>query len=93
MKFDKESIYDTKISPLIGQVIKICQKDGIPFAMTFGIKDDVETDGSMLYCTSYAYGKEPYPELDVDHFKRLANEMMHPGGKPFFTAMTIRKEE
>jgi hypothetical protein len=78
MKFDKESIYDSKISPLIAQVIEICQKEGIPFAMQFGIRDDVATKGSMLYCTSCAYGKEPYPALDEDHFKRLVDEMLHP---------------
>jgi len=88
MKFDKESIYDNEISPLITQVIEICQREGIPFAMTFGIRDDTETDGCMLYCSSLAYGTPRYPDLDIGHFQRLNAEIMHAG-----KGCTVRKEE
>lgn len=33
--FDKEAVYDAKISPLVQQIIKICKSEGIPMVMDF----------------------------------------------------------
>jgi len=58
--------------------------------MTFGIRDDTETDGCMLYCSSIAYGRAPYPDLDIGHFHRLKAEMLDPG---CCMVVAVKKEE
>lgn len=89
MTFNKESIYDNQLNPLIAQVIEICGKEGIPFAMTYGIKE--EEDGSMLYCSSWSYGVPPFPDIDVKHFERLTNMIMNPDNS-LTAAFVIKKE-
>ena len=90
MTYDKESVYDNELNPLIAKVIEICQKEGIPFAMTYGIKE--EEDGSMLYCSSWCYGVPPYPDIDVKHFERLTKMIMNPDNEHLTAAITVMKD-
>jgi hypothetical protein len=61
-RFDKENVYDEQISPLMAQIIGICQREGIPMACTFAIRDD--GDNGYLLCTSGLNGKNPkYPAM------------------------------
>lgn len=36
---DKEHIYDTQVSPLVQQLLKVCQDNGIPMFATFQFSD------------------------------------------------------
>lgn len=45
----KEDIYDEQISPLMHQIITICQKHEIPMVMSFHIPNDLDDD---LSCTT-----------------------------------------
>jgi hypothetical protein len=49
-RFDKEQVYDEQISPLIKQIIEICEKNHIPYAGTFGLRD--EGDNGFLMCST-----------------------------------------
>ena len=53
---DKEAIYDERISPLVGQIIEICKQEGIPFVMSFALREGSE-DTEEIYCTSAVYGR------------------------------------
>lgn len=52
---DKEAIYDERISPLVGQIIEICKQEGIPFVMSFALREGGE-DTEEIYCTSAICG-------------------------------------
>lgn len=47
---NKEEIYDNEISPLMGQIIAICQREGIAMLASYSIPND-EDDG--LKCTTH----------------------------------------
>ena len=57
MGYDKEKIYDDKISPLMGEIIKICKKEGINFVSSFYLAAETE-EVDKLYCTTYIDGEE-----------------------------------
>jgi hypothetical protein len=55
MVIDKESVYNEEISPLVQQIIEICQRESIPFVMDFGLREGGENTGAV-YCMSAMYG-------------------------------------
>lgn len=62
--FDKEKIYDEKISPLMAQIIAACKEHGIPMLATFCYRSgDFEEDGTISFCTtSLDDGKGWHPD-------------------------------
>jgi hypothetical protein len=84
--FDKESVYDNEISPLMKQIIEICKRENIPMAFNFAIKDDGEEEG-WLYCTTVHDHKS---DPDVPYVEKIekARELFYPA-KPLFMAMRI----
>lgn len=82
--FDKESIYDEKIAPLMAQILKVCKEDGIPMIASFKLKDETEDDGEML-CTSYVLPKEITPEK-FDECRDILYR------RPWVMTMTVRSE-
>jgi hypothetical protein len=55
MVIDKESVYDEEISPLVQQIIEICQRESIPFVMDFGLREGDENT-EAVYCMSAMHG-------------------------------------
>lgn len=47
--YDLEQVYDDEIGPLMDQVIKICEKHGMPMLATFAYRRAEDGDD---YCTS-----------------------------------------
>jgi len=82
---DKEAIYDEQISPLMAQIIKICQANNINMATTFSLDYDEEAD-ETLFCTTVL----PLDESDEVGMKRIVEcrKAMYPPS-PHFTAITI----
>jgi len=50
MVIDKESVYDGEISPLVQQIIEICQRENIPFVMDFGLREGTRTQRRSTAC-------------------------------------------
>lgn len=83
--YDKDSLYDEKISPLMKQVIDICKEEGIPMLAQFYIRSaDVDPDGEDLYCTTTlpAEGNTP------DDMRRRMQIVRH-GERTEAFAMTV----
>ena len=53
--WDKEAIYDEKISPLMAQIIALCNQHGIPVVARFQICDTEESGPG--YCTTVIPGE------------------------------------
>lgn len=54
--WDKESVYDEQISPLISKVIAICTEHGIPYLSSFLLNSE------GLNCTTSLLGSERAPK-------------------------------
>lgn len=88
--FDKDSVYDNRISPLMQQIIDICKEEGIPMLAQFYIQSaDVHPNGKELYCTTTIPAEDNTPEemRERMHMVRWGNRTNH-----FAMAMTITKE-
>ena len=55
MVIDKRLVYDEEISPLVQQIIEICQRESIPFVMDFGLREG-DRNTEAVYCMSAMYG-------------------------------------
>lgn len=55
----KEDIYDNEISPLMAQVIKICQKHGIAMLANFACPNDDDASVQALSLVPDENGKHP----------------------------------
>jgi len=80
--FDKESVYDHEISPLVTKIIEVCKRENMPLLLSVTFKHDAEEDASGR-CTTHLPG-------DV-RFHR-AHAMIINGGAQAF-AITVRKGE
>lgn len=49
--YDKETIYDDEISPLVKKIIDICNEHRIPMVASFSYENDLEL--GIGRCTSY----------------------------------------
>lgn len=75
----REELYDEKISPLMVQIIALCETHDIPMVATFQINDDRVYDDDTLLCST-AVGSENVCDKirqarDVI-YKRAASPMM-----------------
>lgn len=61
----REDIYDTEVSPLMKQVLTICEHAGIPLVASFRIDDGAEGE-EPLFCTSIL------PDDTSEHMQALA---------------------
>ena len=72
MATPKEQVYDTQISPLMVQIIKICKENRIAFLFDAALGFDGDSD-SQLRCTSYLLEDdcEPTDEMlqAVEHLR------------------------
>lgn len=82
--YDKEKIYDEKISPLMSEIIKICKENDIQVLFSCYLKTDDKGDMS---CNTYLESKEE----NCDKLKNAAKciALGYIAHKPYFTAMTI----
>ncbi|ANY67293.1 hypothetical protein BBD42_13025 [Paenibacillus sp. BIHB 4019] len=89
--YDKESIYDNEIEPLMKQIIEICKREQLPMAATFYLQEhrnDGDHDGEPMYCTT----ELPFPGDTVGHEHiKYVSEAMRYGkqGKPFVASYMI----
>jgi len=93
--YDKESIYDEQISPLMTQIIEICKKEDVPMALQFYLKEEDGENKEPLYCTTFLVPAKAEMNPDVyDHLIKVCETMKYgSNGKPFCMAMTITKKE
>lgn len=52
--FDKESIYDNELSPLVAQIIEICKRENMPLLLSVNYRVEDESEDS--FCTSFVPG-------------------------------------
>jgi hypothetical protein len=89
--YNKEAIYDEKISPLMAEIIKICKESNIQMVATYFIKEDAENEDGDLYCTTYIPSSETRSQKLVDIYNVLYKGYeIH---KPFVAAITITQKE
>lgn len=80
---NKEQIYDEQISPLMTQIIEICEKNNIGMLADFEIPNDEDSD---LCCTSSTLGDGD----QISHRHSLARQVLMGGVGAL--AFTISKE-
>lgn len=80
----KESVYDEKISPLMSQIIAICQEHKINMFATFALDVDPETDNILKCTTALAIDESEAEGLVL--VKRLL-DVARP--RTYYAAMTI----
>jgi len=87
--YDKESVYDDEIAPLVKQILQICKREEIPLVMDFYLKSsDMTPEGhDDLQCISYIQPKGNTPEHFPDIVKRLYNR----GEAPWAMAVTVTR--
>ncbi|CAM3374978.1 hypothetical protein HP548_00620 [Paenibacillus taichungensis] len=52
-QYDKESVYDERISPLMKEIIQICKDEGIPMVTSFYLTSaQSHPNGKELFCTT-----------------------------------------
>ena len=85
---NKEEIYDNQISPLMQQIISVCQSNGIAMIASFNIAHDGEgpngEDCSSLTCTSHLPDGD---EIFDERFNKCAGVIQR--GVHHFAAMNI----
>lgn len=84
--YDKEQIYDDKISPLMTEIIKICKENDIKMVADFYLREPTEEE-TEFHCTTALNANENTSE----RLKDLAR-VIYDGyvvQKPYFSAMTI----
>jgi len=86
--YDKEQIYDEKISPLMAQIIEICQVNDMQMVASFYLKEATEDEYDLM-CTSCLLPKD-------GQNKTLAGAMHviqdgYVAQKPFVMAITVLK--
>lgn len=65
---NKEQIYDAEISPLMAQIIAICQKNKISMFATYDIPNDEDAD---LCCTTCLADESGKPSERIQKLNRL----------------------
>lgn len=91
MKYDKESIYDNEIAPLMAQIIAICKREELPMAAQFYLKEESEHTGEPMYCTTVIRPGGDSEGLEQISF--IAESMRYGrAGKPWVAAYTVRTD-
>lgn len=78
-KITKEQVYDEEISPLMKQIIAICNKHNIANISTFSLDVD-----SGLCCTTCNIRDETEPP---DKFKQIVDILYHKPAKPLMVTI------
>ena len=84
---NQEEIYDSKISPLMKQIIEVCKEHKIPMVASFDCPNDEPEIGASLRCTTILSGKEFIGKQDG--FKEAARLLRR---EPEVFAFAIRTE-
>jgi hypothetical protein len=84
MNFDKESVYDEQLAPLMTQILEICEANEIPMIADFFLKRDEEQGD--LHCTS-ALAHYPHTPAKT---KKLVDEARP--RKAWAVGVVIRKD-
>lgn len=89
--WDKEAIYDAEISPLMSQIIAICNREGIPMFASFAFRKSDDTgDGRTFFCTTHLPG--PRGEF-IEELNRCAESVRRTfNSLTGFRITTIQKE-
>lgn len=92
--YDKESIYDNEIAPLMKQIIEICKREELPMVAQFYLKqqhpDADEENGAMYSTTAIIPSRNEIYQEHHEHLTYVAEAMKYgPKGKPFVAAYTI----
>jgi len=82
--YDKETIYDEQIFPLMDKIINICKENDIQILSSFYLKTD--GDGNLL-CTTYLESKEQNASELQNAVRVIKNGYVVE--KPYFMATTI----
>jgi hypothetical protein len=85
--YDKEQVYDEKISPLMTEIIKICKENDIKMVADFYLREPTESEDEF-HCTTALI-----MDCESERLKDLVR-VIYNGyvvQKPFFVAMTITK--
>lgn len=91
MSYDKESVYDDRIAPLMKEIIQICKSEGLPMVAQFYLQESWEKDGEPMYASTVILPAkdEMLPEA-YNQLRGVADAMKYgPEGKPFVMAATI----
>ncbi|GBF73151.1 hypothetical protein PA598K_01436 [Paenibacillus sp. 598K] len=94
-KYDKESIYDEQIAPLMKQIIEICKREELPMVSQFYLKQqhpDADVENDPMYSTTMIIpARDKMYEDHHAHLKYVAEAMMYgPGGRPYVMAITVQ---
>jgi hypothetical protein len=87
--YDKEIVYDEKVSPLMTEIIKICKENDIKMFADFYLREPTETDNEF-HCTTVLHVGENKSDRLSDLVKVAYNGYI--AQKPYFAAMTVTKE-
>jgi hypothetical protein len=89
--YDKESIYDNEIAPLMKQIIAICKREQLPMVAQFYLKEEREDNGEPMHCSTVIIpAKSEMHDEAYDQLKCVSEAMKYgPNGKPFVMAATI----
>lgn len=94
--YDKESVYDNEIAPLMAKIIEICNREGMPMAAQFYLqqeREDAEFENQAMWCTTVLTGYEGIHKEHEEHIRFVAEAMKYgKQGKPYVFAATIRSE-
>ena len=71
----KEQIYDSKINPLMAQIISICKEHKIAMICNFAIPNEIDLD---LVCTSALLDKEYRPTDEQLKALRMLRDSNNP---------------
>jgi hypothetical protein len=89
--FDLEEVYDSEISPLMGQIIEICKRHGMQMTASFFFSLDDE--GEERFCTTALPGSSRTLELAAALIKKgVLEHQTVQVVPPALTAFTITKE-
>lgn len=80
--FDKESVYDEEISPLMRQIIAICNEHGIPMISSFTFENCPERGPGR--CTTLING---IPNRKDDVFQQACSIIKNGGHQTFAIAI------
>jgi len=89
--YDKESIYDNQIAPLMKEIISICKREQLPMVAQFYLKEVHDETGDPMYCSTVILpAKEDINAEAYDQLKCVSEAMKYgPNGKPFVMATMI----
>lgn len=96
MIYDKESIYDEQIAPLMKQIIEICKAEQLPMNAQFYLKQQHpeadEENGAMYATTSIIPAKSKMYLEHHEHLTFVAESMKYgKQGKPWVMTATITR--